>query len=69
MYSFSQCLACVHYEGQIKNSQRQGCKAFPTGIPEKIWSNEVVHDKPLKGDGGIVFERRPASPREEEDEF
>jgi hypothetical protein len=33
------------------------CKAFPKGIPDKIWSGENNHEKPFKGDHGIQFEK------------
>jgi len=34
------------------------CDAFPTGdgIPKDIFSNDVLHNKPYPGDGGVMFD-------------
>lgn len=47
----SQCYWCKH---QV--SGKSYCKAFPDGIPRRIMSNVVKHDKPYPGDNGIKFE-------------
>ena len=58
MFRISQCVSCVHYQGQLSGKEMQSCKAFPKGIPDEIWKNEVKHDSAVDGDGGITFERR-----------
>ncbi|MFC1567471.1 hypothetical protein ACFL3R_01370 [Thermodesulfobacteriota bacterium] len=49
-----QCQQCKHF-GLYSPS----CKAFPDGIPEKILSGEIDHNKPLPDqDNEIVFENK-----------
>jgi len=31
------------------------CAAFPDGIPEGIWDNEIDHRMPYPGDHGLLF--------------
>jgi hypothetical protein len=33
------------------------CDAFPDGIPMDIWTAKKHHDKPIKGDHGIQYEK------------
>ena len=47
-----QCFECKNFI----SSKRIVCKAFPDGIPDEIFFNEVSHTKPYKGDNGIQFE-------------
>lgn len=48
---YIKCYFCKHHlEGKT-------CKAFPNGIPDVIWTNEVEHTKPYEGDNGIRFEK------------
>ena len=48
-----QCGTCRHIQSMI---DRQ-CAAFPDGIPDKIWDSIIIHDKPINGDLGIIYER------------
>lgn len=68
MFRISQCVSCKHYSGQVTGSEKQGCDAFPSGIPQDVWENKTMHTAPISGDGGIVFERRaPVISSDEED--
>lgn len=42
-----QCLGCARYNGNKR------CDAFPAGIPEAVWDNIILHDKPIDGDRGL----------------
>lgn len=45
------CTKCKHWNPDWS------CKAFPRGIPKKIWE-QGTHDEPIKGQrNDIVFER------------
>jgi hypothetical protein len=33
------------------------CEAFPNGIPDIIWEGKNNHQKPYKGDLGILFKQ------------
>jgi hypothetical protein len=57
------CWSCKHLRG--RKVDRTICEAFPDGIPFPILAGQVAHDKPFKGDRGIVWER--ISKREAED--
>lgn len=47
----SQCQICKHYQLLGR------CPAFEDEIPNQIYLNEIVHDKPLEEqDNDIVFE-------------
>ena len=54
------CDECKHFKGEIigeaENEQRWICAAFKNGIPKEILFGENNHEKPVAGDGGIVFE-------------
>lgn len=47
-----QCLAC-----NSLNNNMTTCKAFPNGIPIKIFTGHWDHTNPFKNDNGIQFER------------
>lgn len=49
----SQCSWCRRYDDDAK------CEAFPAGVPSAILENKVGHFKPIKGDGGLVFDPKP----------
>ena len=51
---FPQCQVCTHkYEGE------PACEAFPNKIPDELYYGDVSHNKPYKGDNGILFEPVP----------
>ena len=53
IYGFVQCLACKN----LIDSDVPSCKAFDL-IPDKIWNNDLWHDKPLaEQDNDVVFEQ------------
>ena len=56
----AQCLFCARRAfpppGVEGNPARQTCTAFPGGIPDPIWHNQVDHRKPYSGDHGQQFE-------------
>lgn len=53
MTSFAiQCDSCAHHaEGA------QTCKAFPEGIPDKVYAGYVQHTKSIRGDHGLRYKR------------
>lgn len=69
MFRISQCVSCKHYSGQVAGTERQGCEAFPQGIPKDVWENKIMHNDQINGDGGIVFERRAPVMSPEDEEF
>lgn len=50
MIVISQCYKCKRY------NEADICRAFPDGIPSKIFTGEADHTKPFPGDHGIQFE-------------
>jgi hypothetical protein len=53
----SQCFRCKHFNTvPDDNNLYPNCKAWPERIPIEVFTNEVMHDKPLVGDQGIQFE-------------
>ncbi|MGB3542291.1 hypothetical protein [Rubrivirga sp.] len=53
----SQCTACTHLDRQASDALL--CNAFPGGIPDEIWTNEVPHTSSVPGDNGIHLELIP----------
>jgi len=51
-----QCDRCIY---RYQNLKGTFCEAFPVGIPSNIFSDEIKHDHPIKGDNGIQFELDP----------
>lgn len=49
------CLKCKCL-GETTKDFIATCKAFPKGIPDEIFFENVMHDKPYLGDNGIKFE-------------
>lgn len=56
MVRFSQCVECKHYLGEKENGTDY-CKAFPEGIPSDVFWSKIIHDKPIEGDHGILYEK------------
>lgn len=54
MVQFSQCMDCKHFIKNDKGTMK--CKAFKNGIPDDLFWNKVIHDKPYNDDNGITFE-------------
>lgn len=50
------CLRCKHYH--YDDLTKMACDAFNRGIPDTIINGEILHNKSIPGDNGIVFERR-----------
>ena len=56
-----QCENCINYnlykmtvvDGDVTGT----CKAFPNGIPSEIYNDKIKHNKPIKGDNGILYEK------------
>jgi excisionase family DNA binding protein len=46
------CYDCKNFRGAKLGT----CLAFPDGIPGRIWSGKVRHDKPFPGDLGTRFQ-------------
>lgn len=59
MIRITQCFYCMHLS-RLPREQMivWRCKAYPEGIPEEIWRNEVVHNELVHGDQGILFEQK-----------
>lgn len=49
------CTFCSYFD--ISNPGAKKCQAFPSGIPEEIWSGRNGHTAPYPGDKGVQFER------------
>ena len=54
MINVIDCVACRYFDTTVRD--KNVCKAFPDGIPEKIASGEVGHTEPYPGDNGIQYE-------------
>ena len=50
--NFPQCVVCEH----LISADKQTCEAYPKGIPDKFFFGDVMHDKSMGDDYGIVFE-------------
>ena len=56
----AQCGACDRYRSPFSAENTTGlegpfCAAFPTGIPDRIFHNEVDHRQPVEGDHGLQW--------------
>lgn len=62
MVIFSQCAECKNYIGKTTDGLCY-CKAFKEEIPPEVLWNEIIHDKPINGDNGIlcdpIFKKPP----------
>jgi len=54
----AQCLFCTRHAFPAAG-QGQTCTAFPDGIPDPIWHNQVDHRKPYDGDNDQQFDPIP----------
>jgi len=59
----SQCGACARYRSPFSDENTQGlagpfCAAFPDGIPDRVFNNEVDHRQPVTGDHGVRWAPR-----------
>ena len=53
----SQCFECKYYNRYDNN--KHSCKAFPNGIPKKVFENIIKHDQKIKGQtGDYVYEEK-----------
>ena len=53
------CQSCAHYNPERDAKLIPVCKAFPSGIPLKIFNGQNDHSKPFPGDHGIQFAPKP----------
>jgi len=53
--TFPQCNHCVHDRGNIT------CEAFPEGIPDDIFGNDIKHDHSVYGEK-VWFKEDPENP-------
>jgi len=72
MVTIPRCSSCKHVDEKAKRRPSGalylGCAAFPDGIPDAIYWNQVFHDQPYPGDHGIQFELDPEFADDKEDE-
>jgi hypothetical protein len=54
MVVFSQCLDCKNYFFDVK--EKNCCQAFPNGIADDIFWNELLHTEHIENDNGFKFE-------------
>ncbi len=55
------CLKCR----RLTDGMAKTCEAFPSGIPDEIWSGDNDHTQPYEGDGGLMFVSRFGAQRDE----
>jgi len=55
----AQCLFCARRAFPASGQMGQTCTAFPAGIPDPIWHNQVDHRQAYSGDHGLQFEAQP----------
>ena len=52
-----QCFDCKYYNRY--DNDKHSCKAFPKGIPEKVFKNIIKHDHKLPSQtGDYIFEEK-----------
>lgn len=55
MTRYPVCIFCKNFSSK-SNRDKKFCKAYPDGIPEKIWSGDHTHRVSFEGDNGIQYE-------------
>ena len=60
------CPRCKHFGDEIEKDgfpefMPLNCKAYPDGIPSKVYFMELDHRNPIDGDNGIKFEPKQDS--------
>lgn len=54
MFETPQCASCIHFD-----LEGVRCEAYPDGIPDVVFGNELIHDKVLPGQTGtVIFKRK-----------
>jgi len=51
----SNCRACKHYRETQQSGGEPICRAFPSGIPHRLWFDQEDHFDPIPGDNGFQF--------------
>lgn len=60
----SQCGVCANFRSPLSLPEPERltrgpfCAAFPDGIPDRVFGNEVDHRQPVDGDHGVRWESR-----------
>jgi hypothetical protein len=55
----SQCYRCTHFTAPAVDEAVLGrCAAFPDGIPDAVWRNEVDHREEVEGDNDVRWAPR-----------
>ncbi len=52
----SQCASCKHLSSWVTGGDGTTCAAYPEGIPDALWDNDVDHRRPAGGDHGVQWE-------------
>ncbi len=47
------CTSCSRFEDVLTKT----CQAFPSGIPDPIWSGRIKHKVSYRGDLGILYKK------------
>jgi len=56
MFTFSQCINCKHLKlVKLNEDLKHVCDAFPNGIPDEIYDNEIFHENAYPNDNGIRY--------------
>lgn len=55
----SQCDACRHFRERASFDDPFTCTAFPDGIPDAVYDNDLDHRNEIAGDNGIQFDAKP----------
>ena len=61
------CKFCKHYHEKLVRLRPYTCDAFPEAIPDKLFYEAGDHRHLIKGDKGIVFEKREDLDKDDEE--